>query len=130
MIREGALSWGNCCAATGMPTDDVMLFDVQCEHSYQKGGGLNKAGFALLVFSLFACLPVAIFLWLFAWDFLTTPVHKVGRDTTLTVPLRVRKESQEEVTQISQSRLKKLFCTVPIYEQLLTEYPGASIRAQ
>src|SRR5262245_65246464 len=33
MIRDGELPWGQCCAVTGMPTDDVMWFDVQCERS-------------------------------------------------------------------------------------------------
>ena len=69
MMREGSLPWGTCCAVTGLPTPDVMHFDVQCESSYRKGGGLSKAGFALLILSLFTCFPVAILLWVFAWDF-------------------------------------------------------------
>ncbi len=125
MIREGSLPWGVCFAATAMPTSDVMHFDVQCERSYRKGGGLHKLGIARLVLSVFACLPVAIFLWLFARDLLRTPVEEVGRDTVITVPLHVSNTSQDEVRRWSQNRLKKLLCSVPIYEHLMTDNPDA-----
>jgi len=130
MVREGSLPWGSCCAVTGFPTADIMLFDVQCERSCTKGGGLSKAGFALLVLSLFTCFPVAIMLWLLAWDFLTTRVEEVGRNTVVTLPLRVSAAAQAEVRQSSPSRLKKLLSAVPVYLQLLTEYPDASINAR
>ena len=130
MIREGSLPWGGACAMTGVPTHDVMFFDVQCERSYKKGGGLSKAGFALLVLSLFACFPVAILMWVFAWDFLTTRVEQVGRDTVITVPLRVSAAARAEVSGASEARLKKLLSGVPVYLRLLTEYPDAVVTAR
>src|SRR5215204_1880421 len=55
MIREGELPWGSCCAVTGFPTKDVLLFDVQCERSYKKRAKLSNGGFTLLVLSFFVC---------------------------------------------------------------------------
>jgi hypothetical protein len=130
MIREGSLPSGSCCAVTGFPTPDVMLLDVQCERSYKKGAGLSKAGLALLVLCLFACFPVAVLMWLFAWDFLTTRVENVGRDTGITIPLRVSAAAQPELRRASAARLKKLLSDVPVYQQLLTEYPQAVITAR
>jgi sugar phosphate isomerase/epimerase len=41
MIDDGLLPWGQCCAVTHMPTDDVMWFEIQCETTYSKGGEVH-----------------------------------------------------------------------------------------
>jgi hypothetical protein len=127
MIREGTLPWGNCCAVSGMPTDDVMLFEVHCEQSYVKGSGSKQWGAALIVMGFFACWPVAIFMWLIGRDLYKAQVERVGRDVVITIPLRLSLESQSSVGHFSQSRLKTILSGVPIYERLFQEYPDARV---
>jgi hypothetical protein len=127
MIREGSLPPGACCAATGMPTDEIMLFDVHCEQSYVKGSASRKWGIALAILGFFVCLPVAVFMWLIGRDLYGTPIERVGRDVVITVPIRIARDSQAAVSRSSQSRLKSLLSSVPIYKQLLEFYPAARI---
>src|SRR5207248_3134255 len=108
MIREGSLPWEHSCAVTGVQTDDVMLFDVQCERSYVKGKTSKRWGTILLVLGFFACLPVAIFMWLIGSDLFKTSVERVGRNVVVTIPLRVSNDSQAAVKRSSQARLKKM----------------------
>jgi hypothetical protein len=126
MIREGSLPWGQCCAATAMPTTDLMLFDVECERSYVKGSASRKWGTVLLVMGFFFCFPVAIFMWLIGWDLFNTHEH-VGRDVVIAIPLRVSRDSQAAVKHWPQTRLKALLSSVPVYQQLLQDYPDAKI---
>jgi hypothetical protein len=60
-------------------------------------------------------------------DLLRTPVEEVGRNTVVTVPLLVCRDSQDEVRRWSQGRLKKLLSSVPVYERLLADYADAAI---
>jgi hypothetical protein len=127
MIREGALPAGDCCAVTAMPTKDVMLFDVHCEQSYVTGTASRRWGSALMILGFFVCLPVGIFMWLVGYDLFNTQVQRVGHDIVVTVPVRVGADSQAGVLRLSQSRLRLILGTVPIYEQLLSDYPKAQI---
>jgi hypothetical protein len=127
MIREGALPWGQCCAVTAMPTNDVMLFDVQCEQSYVKGSSSKRWGLVLLILGFFVCFPVAVFMWLVGADLYKTHVEHVGRDVVVTIPLRVAKDSQAHVRRSSQSRLKTILSSVPIYKRLFEVYSDARI---
>src|SRR5262249_30321131 len=122
MIREGTLPWGSCCAVTAMPTNDVMMFDVECQRSYVKGARGRDWGITLSVLGFFFCLPVAIFMWLLGRDLYTSQVKRVGRDVTVPIPLRVSKEAQGSVRAwSSQTRLRNILRSVPIYERLLEE---------
>jgi hypothetical protein len=127
MIREGSLRYGQCCAVTMMPTNDIMLFDVQCEKSYVKGRASKKWGIALLILGFFACFPVAIFMWLVGFDLFKTDVERVGHDVVISIPLRVIKDSQRSVRNWGQSRLKNTLASVPVYQRLFDEYPDAAV---
>jgi hypothetical protein len=127
MIREGQLPWGQCCAATGMPTDDVILLDVECERSYVKNARSQLWGTILVIAGFFVCLPVAIFMWLIGRDLVHSPAERLGRDVVITIPLRVCKDAQSSVLRSGQGRLKDLLRTVPVYERLLSDYRDARI---
>jgi hypothetical protein len=127
MIREGTLPWGDCCAVSGVPTDNVMLFDVLCEQSYVKGSASRKWGTVLIVLGFFVCWPIAIFMWLIGRDLHKTQVERVGHDVVMTIPVKVRMDSQTSVARYSQSRLRKMLSSIPIYERLFNEYSGARI---
>ncbi|HEX5104786.1 MAG TPA: hypothetical protein VFV87_13285 [Pirellulaceae bacterium] len=126
MIREGKLPVGDCCAVSGFPTNDVMLFDVICERSYTKGA--RNWGIALLVLGFFT--PFSWFFWLLGYDMLNERTERVGRDVVLTVPLRVAKENQGKLRgRTSQKRLQIVLGSVPEYELLFQEFPDARISA-
>ena len=67
MIRDGQLPAGDCCAVSGFPTKDVMLFDVQCETSYVKGE--RKWGWALVILGFF--MPFWWLFWLLGYELLS-----------------------------------------------------------
>jgi hypothetical protein len=127
MIRDGALPWGQCCAVTGMPTDDVMWFDVQCERSYLKSE--RRWGITLIIVSLL--LPFGLFLRLLGITMLNEDPERRGHDISIAIPLRVRKDSQSSLRNwAGQRRLRKLLCGVPIYQQLFQEHKSARIAAR
>jgi hypothetical protein len=124
MIGEKALPWGVCCAVTGMPTEDVMWFDVQCESTYTKTN--KRWGMYLIVISLL--LPLGFFVRLLGLSMLTEDPERLGRDIVVGIPLRVGKESQAKLKRWwSQRRLRKALSSVPIYHELFREHPAARI---
>jgi hypothetical protein len=127
MIRESTLPWGQCCGVTGMPTRDVMFFEVECERSYVKNKRSQLWGTILLIAGFFFCPPVAIFMWLVGYDLFRTPAERVGRDVVISIPILVCKDSQATVRGWGQSRLKTMLRGIPIYERLLNEYADATI---
>jgi hypothetical protein len=130
MIRDGALPWGQCCAVTAMPTDDSMPLDIQCERSYVQGGRSQFWGVMLMIGGFFACLPLAIFMWLIGRELFATSPEREGRDVVITIPIWVCRDSQATVRGWSQSRLREMLRTVPIYERLLREYKDATFHAR
>jgi hypothetical protein len=119
MIDEHALPWGECCAVTEMPTQDVMWFDIHCESSYTKGGRVHPllAAWGLLV----------------PWGLLALALRArektehLGRDIVISVPLKVSREKQSGLKRASQSYLRSLLLKVPVYQELLREHPHARI---
>lgn len=124
LVHEGRLPAGDCCAVSGFPTQDVMLFDVQCEKSYTKGS--RKIGVTMLVLGFF--MPFWWIFWLLGMDMLSEETERHGRDVVLTVPLRVAKENQPRLRRgVNQRRLQQILSSVPEYQRLLAEYPEAHI---
>lgn len=124
MIRDGELPVGDCCAASAFPTTDVMLFDVVCERSYIKGA--RKWGIVLLVLGF--VMPCSWIFWLLGLDMLTERTERVGRDTVITIPLRVAKDYQSGLRRwASQRRLRIVLSSIPEYQELFEQYPGARI---
>jgi hypothetical protein len=124
MIRDRELPWGQCCAVTGMPTDDVLWFEVQCERSYVKSE--RRVGITLLVASFL--LPFGFFLQLMGISLLNEDPERRGHDIFIQIPLRVSRELHASLRRwVTQSRLRRLLREVPIYQDLLREHPHARI---
>ncbi|MCE9552393.1 MAG: hypothetical protein K8T91_03325 [Planctomycetes bacterium] len=52
---------------------------------------------------------------------------ETGRDTVVRTPLCVDSTCASTLRRASQARLLELLASVPIYRQLIDEYPGAKI---
>jgi hypothetical protein len=121
LMSEGTLPWGDTCAQSGLPTRDILHFHVQCErtHAAQERSRLEVLVVVLLGF----------------WALLLTMGAEEGdargRDTAVSVPLRLRREYHRGLARWgTQRRLRRLLRTVPIYARLLDEYPRATIRVE
>ncbi len=56
------------------------------------------------------------------------PVDVKGRGVVVRVPLRVCAEWHDKVLGMrNQRRLREMLRTVPVYDELLTQYPNATI---
>jgi hypothetical protein len=119
MIGEQVLPWGQCCAVTEMPTQDVMWFDIHCETSYTRGGRVN---WFLAVWSLL--LPGGLFAMVLR---AREQAENLGRDIVISVPVKVCDEKQSGLRRASQRYLRKLLLKVPVYHELFREHPYARI---
>ena len=115
MLRDGALPWGEACAVSGRPTQDLIQLVVQCERLYFVGDQFRSR---LLVLALLG-----------PWALLASvagkrPNETHGRDTVVKVPLRVHRDFHGGLNRrVSQRKLRRLLRTVPVYARLLEEYP-------
>ena len=116
MVGSGLLPQGNLCAISGEPTDDVIDLFVEAEQVSQIGTSVAQAA---LVAAL--CSPI------FAIAMTLKTPRDVGRDTHVLTPLRVSAKYHGRVSKASQWKLKRWLRTVPVYAQLLQEYPRARI---
>jgi hypothetical protein len=118
MLAEGTLPWGETCAVSGRPTRDVMRLEVQCERLQLPQ---DPVKFVLL---LGMCLGPWATLILFQGQ--RDQAH--GRETVVTIPLRVCREYHRGLERWwSKRKLRRLLRTVPVYARLLDEYPRAAI---
>lgn len=122
MIARGELPWGGTCAVSEFPTNDVVYFSVQCEEVWIKGGrqpwwvDVLIGGFTLLFFHF--------------WNRRKQEeAEHLGRDLRIELPLRVSSDQAAILRRwAGQRRLKRLLRTIPIYSQLLDEYPAARVQ--
>ncbi len=120
MIRDGSLPWGETCAVSGWPTDGVLDLVVHCERVH-----LPRPNSKLMI--LFAPLFPALVLQAMSDE----GREPVGRETSVTVPLRVAPEFHRRLARKwSPGKLKRLLKTVPIYATLLDQYPEATIEVR
>lgn len=125
MIRDGELPFGDTCAISGLLTSDSCNLYVQCESMWIKGPGFFHHLF--VAFTMLA-FPFWIIWVLLGWALLDERREEVGRDRSVCTPLRICQEHHRRLRRTrSQSKLRKLLRTVPIYAQLLDEYPQAKI---
>ncbi len=117
LTREGDLPFSETCALCGMPTSDSIELYAECERARYRPPSVVP--WWLL------WLPWAPVIWLMS-KFLPLPGETQGRDTGVTLPLRVCKRDQGRLPR-NQRKLRDLLRPVPIYEQLLEEYPRARI---
>jgi hypothetical protein len=125
MIAEGSLPPSRQCALTGRPTDDVAQVQVECERVWKRGPK-TKAGWTFFALAFLIGIFWFVWLWLW-WDLLNRKPEELGRDTVVWIPLRVCADQQHRLRRMGQWRLRRLLRQVPIYAQLLNEYPGTLI---
>ncbi len=116
MLKSGQLPVGDRCAVSGEYTHDVFDLWVQAEKMVTR----NEHR---LVNFLFAVLISPIILSVYV-----RPARpNVGRETFVPTPLRVAAACHSRVRKASQRKLKHWLRSVPIYEELLREYPLAAV---
>jgi hypothetical protein len=124
MVRDGALPAGEICPVSGRPADETILIDVQCERAWVRGGESWDTGKVIAYVLLFGWIGALIA------SRKSQPYEELGRDTSLTVPLRISSEVRPKLQRMRRQRkLKSLLSQTPIYSQLLKEYPEAIVSA-
>jgi len=122
MIRDGELPVGQLCPWSGRPADDVMLVDIQCERSWVRDGDMDtrKAIAYVLCFGWIGAIIASN---------KSRPREECGRDTSVTVPLRISSDVRQKLLRLRRQRQwRTVLRQVPIYRQLLKEFPTARIR--
>jgi len=125
LIDKDRLELGESCVVSGVRTTSVLHFHVQCERIWQRGG---SPGFFMLILQILIRIPFGRIGQAMWQDDADDPVEEFGRDSSIVVPLHVAPEYHQQVLGCrNQRKLKKMLRTVPIYDELLDEYPGAII---
>ncbi|MEZ6088508.1 MAG: hypothetical protein R3C05_10875 [Pirellulaceae bacterium] len=125
MIREGELPFGDTCVISGLPTADSYDVYVQCESKWIKGPGPLRYLFVILTI-LF--MPFWMIWAVIGRALVNEEPQELGRDRGIYIPLRARQEHHQRLRRTrSQSKLRKWLREVPIYAQLLDEFPDARI---
>jgi hypothetical protein len=121
---EGKLPSDRICMLSGWPSDDVVEVRVQCESKWIRGPSRFNRLFIVLGFII---LPLWWVWAIFVHNEFSKKHEELGRDRVVYVPLRIAKEHQAKLRRLSQRRLRRILRSVPIYSQLLAEYPQAKI---
>ena len=116
LLLHGGLPPDPICRFTQRTTSDVVHITVVCEVP-RTSGGFNW--WWLLVIGLYS-LPLY---------FLASRQEPevVGNETVFRLPVPVAADRQAQVRDFSESQLYQLLGTVPLYAQLLSEYPQARV---
>jgi hypothetical protein len=122
MLRTGELPAGERCAVSGDLTRDCVDLYVQAERLYWPRDA-SRGRWLVLVALALVTSPVVAFL-AGRRDRNRLPQ---GRETIVPTPLRVSAMHQGRLRWASQRRLKRWLRSVPIYAQLLAEYPRARV---
>ena len=117
MRGEGALPWGECCAACGRPTSEVIDLRVECERIVAASDNMKLKMFLALLINPLLFLIMR-----------NREREAVGRDTVVEVPLRMCQEHRGSLARSRQRKLRRLLASVPVYQQLLTAYPRTDQR--
>jgi hypothetical protein len=119
LTRNGELPYGDICALCQMPTNDMYELYVECDRPWQRAPA--AVPWWLLWF------PLALKIWLMS-KFVPQQTETLGRDTGVRILLRICKQDHGRLHRIrDQRKLRNLLRAVPIYQQLLEEYPRAHI---
>ena len=123
-IEIGELPPGTLCVISGRPTTAIADIQVQCERTWIRGPTSKR--FALVIVGILL-LPFWVIWALVTWALLDEEHQELGRDTFVKTPLRIHEECLPQLKRASQRKLRKLLRTVPLYAELLKEYPGAKV---
>jgi hypothetical protein len=115
MIAAGELPPEPYCLVSFRPTTDVLPVTVECE---------TPCGwqYSWWMLSLIACVSMALYR-----RALRDETDVKGREIVVELPMRIAADCQAYVRRFGQSKLRELLSTVPIYAQLLQEYPDARL---
>jgi hypothetical protein len=118
MVEVGELPAGRTCAVSGKPTDDVLEFEVLVPRSFRNDG--DRAQRALdfwLKGSIIGYFVKSI----------RPPKIDETDAVRVRAPMHVSAIQHVKVRRMSQRRLKKLLCTVPVFAELLQDNPLAQV---
>jgi len=121
MRAAGELVTRGTCVYCGAMTDHVLECVVECERPYIKGRGYWSTAFFGVFGSIFSAF------WLVKTlnqEYLDNEVH--GRDLTVHIPLPLCPSCSAEARK-DPSHLRNLTSSVPLYGELLEQYPQAHI---
>ena len=122
MIRNGELPIDTVCPLSGRIADETIVFHIQCERSWVRGGEPLDFGKILAYYLLFGWIGAII---------VSRKMEKreeFGRETSLTVPVRISSDVKAKIFGTRrQQTLKSFLHHVPIYQSLLREYPDAVV---
>lgn len=122
LIRNGELPAGDVCAVCGLPTENTCWLHVTCERTWTRTSPLGIGWFGTIAAACFGWIAFRI-------NSADEAPTIVGRDRNVDVPLRVRPEHAKRLSKMSSRKLRTLLRTVPIYAQLLDEFPDAVVSA-
>jgi hypothetical protein len=117
MVSDGTLPGSSNCAKCGANTSVILDLSIECERPYTKGRGFWSTVFL----GMFA--PVWVLVALLR-DYNNPEVH--GCDLVVDTPIPLWPYCASS-THKQTKLLRELIRTVPLYEQLLQEYPNAAI---
>jgi hypothetical protein len=119
MLAEYGLPWGDTCAQSGRPTEDVAWLQLQLE---------PDDGWRDRIWT-WAALVYTCGLWVILYGILFKPFAARNSDNMVVVPLRLERKNQRRLALWgSQRKLRRLLSTVPVYARLLEEHPHCRIR--
>ena len=126
MVAQGELPPGPNCMICHSPTGIVFNCEVVCEEAWiRRRGRSNRflAGLALMFAPFWLTLALR-----HGRD--PNEPDKQGHDVKLRVPLRLCGACRSSLGGLRRARaIKRLLRQVPIYKQLLEEYPDAKVRS-
>ena len=116
---RASLAFGRRCAKCGLQTSGTLCFVVECEQPWSTGGGFWK--------HFFLWLLAPVWIWgVLLRDYKSDEVF--GRETVVEIPVRMCPDCQAAVRNSPSTRaMTALLHTIPLYHQLLREYPKATI---
>jgi hypothetical protein len=126
LIATSELPPRSCCVDCGRPSTDVAELYVQIERLWMRGPGRTR------YLALLLAMLISPFWWLRALFFESLrdeTRQELGRDRFVDTPLCICDEDRPKLKHVHQRKLKRLLQTVPIYAELLREYPGSRIFA-
>lgn len=115
LFTDGELPPNNVCVSCGSPTSNVFACTVVCQRPYSKGRGL----WATVLLGIFTPL------WnLFALNREYADQEVFGQELVVHTPLPICSPCTAKL-QANKHSIRKFLRRVPLYEELLQEYPDA-----
>jgi hypothetical protein len=120
MLRNGELPSNAICPYSGRPANETMIFHVQCERTWTRGGDPNEGNILYGLLAGFRSFTIAATC--------AQPAEQLGRETSLELPIRISSDVREKLKKNRrQKKLRALLQETPIYSQLLQEFPEATV---